>query len=290
MYLTIYGNYYMSENPLSEYFRRPAIHLELPSKGEYYAAGSLEMPETNELPVYPMTALDEITYKTPDALFNGSAIVDVIKSCIPSIKDPWQMPITDITAVLAAIRIASFGHQMDIDTTCPKCKEEHSFSLDLRVIIESVEYPDYSKPLTLGDLTIFFKPMVYKDLNENNKLQFEEEKMSNIIADSEMDADEQVKLLSDAFKKVSKYTIATLAKNIKSITTPSTTCDSEKYILEFLENCNNEIFKQIKKAVITQKTSEALKPLKIKCFEEECRHEYEQPFTLDMTSFFVQDS
>ena len=100
----------MSDNPLAQYFRTPAIHLDLPSKGEGYPDGVLEMPDSGEVPVMPMTAIDEITYKTPDALFNGSSVVDVIQSCIPSIKDAWQMPITDLTAVLTAIRIASFGH------------------------------------------------------------------------------------------------------------------------------------------------------------------------------------
>ena len=31
--------------------------------------------------------IDEITFKTPDALLNGQATVDVIQSCIPNIKD-----------------------------------------------------------------------------------------------------------------------------------------------------------------------------------------------------------
>ncbi|MFZ9751439.1 MAG: hypothetical protein ACO3CN_04985, partial [Candidatus Nanopelagicales bacterium] len=56
-------------NPLARYFRKPAIYIRLPSNGEYWPTGSIEMPENRELPVYPMTAADEITYRTPDALF-----------------------------------------------------------------------------------------------------------------------------------------------------------------------------------------------------------------------------
>jgi len=294
----------MNDNPLAQYFRRPAIHLELPSKGDYYAPGVLDMPESKEIPVFPMTAIDEITYKTPDALFNGSAIVDVIKSCIPAFNDPWQIPITDLTAILAAIRIASFGHIMDVETECPKCHEKAKYELDLRVILESIKYPDYSNVLEIGDLKITFKPMVYKDLNENNKLQFEEQKVTAIMKDGggQMNEDQQIKMLSEAFKKVATYTIATLAKNIKTITTPESSCSDEAYILEFLRNCDNSIFKRIKKEVISQKASEALKPLQIKCTAiaesadgkkgngKICGHEYEQPFTLDMTSFFAQDS
>ena len=79
----------MSNNPLSQYFRQPSIYVKLPSGGQHYADGAIDMPANGELPVYPMTAIDEITYRTPDALFNGNAVTNVIKSCVPAIRDPW---------------------------------------------------------------------------------------------------------------------------------------------------------------------------------------------------------
>ena len=45
-------------NPLKKYFRQPKLYINLPSKGKFYPAGSLNMPETGELPVFPMTAKD----------------------------------------------------------------------------------------------------------------------------------------------------------------------------------------------------------------------------------------
>jgi hypothetical protein len=62
-----------SNNPLQQYFRQPAIYVQLPSQGKFYPAGTLNPSTTGEYPVYPMTAIDEITYRTPDALFNGQA-------------------------------------------------------------------------------------------------------------------------------------------------------------------------------------------------------------------------
>lgn len=289
----------MNENPLSQYFRTPAIHLALPSKGEFYAPGTLDLPETSEVPVLPMTAIDEITYKTPDALFNGSAIVSVIESCVPSIKDAWAMPVTDLTAILCAIRIASFGHEMNIETKCPKCGSEANYGVDLRLVSDSIVSPDYSKALNIGDLVITFKPMVYKDLNENNKLRFEEQRLNHMLSvENELEQEDQIKLLSESFKKVADYTLSTLSKNIKSIKTPECTVFEEEHILEFLRKCENSLYKKIKVAVIEQKVTETLKPLKIKCNAlsepgegkkpSECGHEYDQHFTLDMTSFFDQ--
>jgi hypothetical protein len=66
-----------------------------------------------------MTAIDEITYRTPDALFSGQAVVNVIHSCVPSIKNAWHAPVADLNSILVAIRIASYGHELEIETTTP---------------------------------------------------------------------------------------------------------------------------------------------------------------------------
>ena len=95
-----------SANPLRQYFRQPAIYLRLPTSGDHWPEGSINIPPNGELPVLPMTAIDEITYRTPDALFNGQAVVDVIQSCVPSIKNAWAAPAPDINALLTAVRIA----------------------------------------------------------------------------------------------------------------------------------------------------------------------------------------
>ena len=89
-------------NPLTQYFRQPSIYIKLPSQGNYYPAGAIEMPQNGELPVLPMTAIDEITYRTPDALFSGQAVINVIQSCIPAIKDAWAIPSIDIDTILVA--------------------------------------------------------------------------------------------------------------------------------------------------------------------------------------------
>jgi len=96
-------------NPLANYFRQPKMYMRLPSHGQFYPEGALDTSEIDEYPVYAMTAKDELMFKTPDALMNGQATVEVIKSCIPAIKNPWQMPSLDLDAVLIAIRIATYG-------------------------------------------------------------------------------------------------------------------------------------------------------------------------------------
>lgn len=104
-----------STNPLASFFRQPKIYVSLPSKGMFWTKESLEMTENGELPVYAMTAKDEIMLKTPDALISGQATVDVIQSCIPAIKDAWKMPSIDLDTILVAIRIATYGEKMDLE-------------------------------------------------------------------------------------------------------------------------------------------------------------------------------
>ena len=162
-----------SINPLKQYFRQPAIYIRLPSAGKFWADGSLDLPENRELPVLPMTAVDEITYRTPDALFNGQAVVTVIQSCLPNIQDAWRMPTIDVNSVLIAIRIASYGHELEITTTCPSCETESDYVLDLRSVLDRLECPDYAETLKQGDLEVSFTAMDYAQQNAINIEQFE---------------------------------------------------------------------------------------------------------------------
>ena len=275
----------MSNNPLSEFFRIPSIYLKLPSNGEFYPEGTLDMPTNNELPVYPMTAIDEITYRTPDALYNGSAVINVIESCVPSIKDAWSIPGIDIDAILAAMRIASYGHEMEISTTCPKCEESVSYGIDMRNILEQMQTVDYDTSVSVGDLEIFFKPLNYKQINDSNVVQFEEQKLINVIEDADMSEEDKLSRLSEAFNTMTKLTIDSIAQSINYIKTPETLVDNNEHINEFLNNCERSVYTKIRDRILDIKKQTELKPLNIKC--NECEHEYEQPFTLDMSNFFV---
>ena len=128
----------IEQNPLRKYFRQPKVYLNLPSRGKFYPDGVLDMPETRELPVFAMTAKDELLIKTPDALLNGQATVDVIKSCIPNIVNPWQMPSVDLDACLVAIRIATYGEKLEITTKVPNLGEDRMFEVDLREILNNI--------------------------------------------------------------------------------------------------------------------------------------------------------
>ena len=261
-------------NPLSQFFRQPSIHIRLPSGGKFYPAGTINMPPNGELPVLPMTAVDEITYRTPDALFNGSALVSVIKSCIPSIREPWAMPTTDIDTVLIAIRIASFGHGMDIDTTCPSCKHSDEITLDLRVINDQIRPGDYDKSLSIGNLEFHFKPINYKDVNQNNQVQFEQQQALRIVNSDEIEESAKVEQLNRSMKVINELTLKTIAQSISAIKTPDALVTEIEYIYEFLNNCDSRLFAQLRDYVIALKQASEIKPMDLAC--PECKHQYTQ--------------
>lgn len=276
------------DNPLRRHFRQPVIHLRLPSQGKFYPEGTLSLPPNGELPVLPMTAVDEIVTRTPDALFNGSAVPDIISSCIPAIRDPWSMPATDLNAVFIAMRLASYGHNMDITSTCPNCNHRNEFEMDLRIIMDSLKTPDYDTPLIVGDLTFYFVPLTYRQINQNSQAQFEDQKIMQTMLNTDMPDSDRLKLLGDSMKKITALTIQTISMSIRCIQTSDALVTEPNHILEFLNNCDKDMFNTVKDHAVNLRTQSDIKPLDVTCGE--CNHKYTQDLSLDLSNFFETNS
>ena len=163
-------------NPLARHFRQPSIYIKLTSGGQFWKEGAVDLPAMGEIPVLPMTAKDEITLRTPDALINGTSVVQVIQSCCPNINDAWEMPSIDVDSTLIAIRIASYGPKMSITATCPKCNEEHDYDVDLQEALADIKAPDYNQTITSPDgLEFKFRPLTYLQVSKAGVVQFEEQ-------------------------------------------------------------------------------------------------------------------
>lgn len=273
----------LANNPLRQYFRRPAIYLRLPSQGKGYAPGIINMTETGELPVYPMTAIDEITSRTPDALFNGSAVVDVIKSCIPDILDPWRLYSIDLDAVLIAIKSSSQGNELEIDTQCPSCEEVSTYAINLIGILSELKSADYSQELKIGELSIKFRPLIYREMNDAGTKQFEMQRMFKNISEIEDENERNLKM-TEGVTQITKITMQVLSETIEYITTPSGKVTDTAFILDFLQNCDKDVYAKVRDYNTELKSMAEMKPLKIKCIH--CQHEYEQNFTLNAADFF----
>lgn len=274
----------MDNNPLKQYFRRPAVYIKLPSKGEGYPIGALEMPENGELPVYPMTAIDEITTRTPDALFNGSAITELIRSCIPNIKDPWAVPNVDLDAILVAIKAASSSTgEMDLDSFCPSCEQISQYKINLAAILSSISSPDFTKELEVGELKIKLKPLSFREVNQASMEQFEFQRIASQIDNIEND-DERSKILQQSLERVTEITMTLISQSIEYIQTPGMKVEEKEFILDFLRNCDRNLYITIRDHSSELRQASEVKPMHVTCGS--CGHEYDQAITLNPTDFF----
>ena len=273
-----------TDNPLRKYFRQPVIHLRLPSGGKFYPPGSIDLPPNGEIPILPMTAVDEVTSRTPDALFNGSAVVNVISSCVPNIKDCWTIPAVDFNALLAAVRIASYGHEMEIGSTCPACGQIHEYTIDVRQALDQLRMPDYDTPAQLGDLSVYFTPMTYRQLNEVSRVQFGDQKLMQVINSSENTEEEKMVKLGEAFKRITYLTIRSIAQSIGAIKSANLMVTDYEQIEEFLINAPKDVFNKIRDHAVKLREATDLNPVDITC--DNCQNQYNQEFTLDMSNFF----
>lgn len=273
----------MDNNPLKQYFRRPAVYIRLPSKGLDYPAGSLEMPENGELPVYPMTAIDEITSRTPDGLYNGAAVVEIIKSCIPNIKNPWHISALDLDTVLLSIRAASGDGKLDVQTTCEKCENQDEYKIDIPALLANLSSGNYNEELALNDLLIKFKPIKFLEINQAALTQFEVSKSISKV--SEASSKEEIMQVSQtALKAITELTMQIVAKGIEYIKTPTHVVTNSEYILDFLSNCDKNTYIAIRDYSTDLKAKSEIKPMQITCTN--CNHQFEQKLTLNPSDFF----
>ena len=280
-----------STNPLATHFRQPAVYFKLPSGGKYWPAEALTYPPNGEIGVMPMTTKDEITLKTPDALLNGQGIVNVIESCCPDIKDAWAMPSIDVDAALIAIRIASYGNQMDFGATCLHCNQTHEYAIDLGRMLTSIDPPSYDIPLLVDSLKIHVHPQPYFSLNKTNMIAFEEQQILRSLASIEDDPENAKVRFDQHLSKVIELNINLLSDSTKSIELESgSIVTNRSHITEFYNNADNKIIKKVQQYLLELGEKAGMAPINVTCLNEECLKEFPVSLTFDYASFFALGS
>jgi hypothetical protein len=278
-------------NPLRKYFRQPKLYLELPSKGKFYPEGSIDMPENGELPVFPMTAKDELTMKTPDALMNGQATVDLVKSCVPNIIDPWKMPSIDLDTILIAIRIATFGEELSVTQVIPGLNEERSFSVDLRYTLEKFSRVNYVDEIEVDNMLVKISPLTYRQFTDSSMKTFEEQRIFASVNSNTMTEVEKMEKFSTSFRKLTDLTVGMMIDSIKSITVDDNIVDNKTFIKEFIDNADKNVFSTVLDHLEAQKDSFAMEPLQVTFNEEDVANgapkNMEIPLSFDQSNFFV---
>lgn len=280
-------------NPLNKYYRQPAIYITLPTKGKYYTAESYQQTQTGEIPVMPMTAKDEMAFKTPDAMINGQATVDVVKSCCPNILDPWQLTNYDLDTVLLGIRIATYGETMDINATVPVVNEQISHTVNLPALLDAVRNIEIKDSFTTKTgFEVFVKPLTYKQTTNAQVKTFEQQKIVAAVGQSQMTDEQKSQKFAEAHKALTDLNFEILSTSFSKIKTPDgQTVEDQNQIKEFLNNADSKTVNDLQDKMLEIRNQAQVKPVKLKASEEQIKKgapvTFETPLTFDNSNFFV---
>mgnify|MGYP000108689480 FL=1 len=277
----------MSEqaNPLSKYFRKPTIYVQIPTGGRF----NPEIPKTilDEIPVMPMTAIDEISMQNPDALLNGEALMTVISSCVPSIPDPRNLCSIDADLLFLAIKYATYGKTVTHLHTCTKCEEQAEYNIDINNVLEKFPEIQEVEPIKHGDLKIYITPPRIESMTRLALIDVEQQRiLQSIQAVSEDDITEMelAKQFAISFRKVSKQNVDLLISSINRIETPDETVSDEESIMEFMNNIPATIVKEVNDRVkLVTKKPEDLTTFEFTC--DACDHRDKIKFELNPVNF-----
>jgi len=279
-------------NPLQKYYRQPAIYITLPSKGRYYSPDVYTPTENGEIPVLPMTAKDELAFKTPDAMISGQATVDVIKSCVPNLKNPWKMVNHDTDTILLAIRVATYGETTDISYQVPGTTETSQTTINIVSLLEQLKDVDITdKATTKSGFTFTVAPLDYKRLTEIQVAQFEQQKIYATVTASSVTEQQKNRQFAESFRKLNEINFDLLKDSITSVTTPDGVEVTDKSaIAGFLNNAPSKVVDEIQDELGKIRTQAQTPPLKIKATEDQIKKgvpsTFEVPMTFDNSNFF----
>lgn len=282
-------------NPLTKHFRQPKLYLKLPSAGQYWPKGSIDLPENGEVAVYPMTAKDELVLKTPDALLNGESTVTMMQSCIPAIRDAYHCPSLDLDAILIAVRIATYGETLTITAPVPNTKPEMTkdMSVDLIQLLDTVQGRGYDPLYKHNQFTFYISPLNYRKFTELALKAFEEQRMMQTLADSNLDEEQKLAKFNQSFSKLTDMTLSSVVDQIEWVQFGGEEqVTDKKHIQEFFEQTSGDIFDGVKSAIEKKRNEYALKPLIAQASEDEKKagapDSWEVPIAFDQSNFFVR--
>lgn len=279
-----------NENPLKQFYRIERSSVKLPSRGLFYDDTVVELNDEGEVPIFPMTAADEMQFKNPDALLSGAAIVDVLKSCVPAIKKPRKLLSCDIDALMIGVRHASYGDTAEMSVKCPNCKEDNTYDLNLLTLISAAETLDdtYEVVLQGGNLTVFVKPGTFSAMLKRQKTAFEGAQVERIMSDSTLSDERRIKAFASTFNKLTKLNFELVNDAIDKIVFTNEEGDVEtvtnnEHIAEFLRNIEKDDVDQIEDKITEvnsigiQRTTDA--------YCTNCEHKWEAAIEFNPVNF-----
>ena len=277
-------------NPLKQYFRQPSLYLKLPTLGRWYTEKEMIVNDEQEIPVYGLTAVDDIMLNTPDAMLNGQALENVLKNCTPNIKNVKKILVPDLEALFLGIKVATTGSKYDVDKACPKCQEENTFEVNCEHLLSTMSFVEDSDTIINmnSELEIKVKPYNLEMRQMFIQRQFEEDRLLKAIDESNKTLSEleKARILGQSVEKISRITFDLVSKSIESvkILKQGITVTDSNEISEWLVNISKAQADIVINTVNKLNEIGVNKAVHAKCTK--CNHEWDDTLNFDPINFF----
>jgi len=272
-------------NPLFKYFRKPTIYVQIPTGGRFNP--EIDKTILDEIPIMPMTAIDEISMQNPDELLNGEALINVIKSCVPTIPEPRDLCSIDADLLFLAIKYATYGKTITHLHTCSECKEQAEYNIDINNVLDKFPEILEVEPVEHEDLKIFITPPRMESMTRLALIDVEQQRILNSVAavgENNITEMELAKQFAISFRKVSKQNVDLLINSIDRIETPDKVVTDKDIIIEFMNNVPATVIATVNDRIqLVNKKPEDLTTFEFVC--EACEHKDKVNFELNPVNF-----
>lgn len=277
-------------NPLAQYYRKPGTYIELPSGGRYYKFAP-KLSDTGELAVYPMTAKDELALKNPDALLNGEALKQVIASVCPDIQNVSEIPAPDIDAILVAMRMTSYGDDMELDVS-HGCEASQGRSQRVTVGLGSVLSTSRSIPETLGTVSlangvvVSLRPYTLEAQSKLLRVQFNTMRsLQGAEANENSTIEQKADIANRGYDQLVVLSQDILAASIISVTLPDgNSVTNYAHILDWVRNLDRASNERLDEEIKAFGKFGITRTLEVTC--NHCSNKFTTDMLFDPTSFF----
>lgn len=274
------------QNPLKQYFRQFKLFIKLPSGTSYYPDGSVKFTDTGEVGVMPMTGQDELILKNPDALLNGEALIEVLKSCVPAVTNPRVLLTNDIDALITAVRYATFNDTLETELKCPSCGAQNLFKINLQHSLDGMSFLESEYVINLDNgLSVFVKPYAFPELLRGLHAQFEQSKVERAITSEKLTDEARMKMFSNSFKELALVTYDLMVSSIVKVVDESKDINitDKGFIKEFLQNIDKKSIDKISDLIKEINQIGIKRSFAAKC--EKCDHVWESEIDFNPVNF-----
>jgi hypothetical protein len=250
-----------------------------------FVPGGIEFTMTGDVPVYPMTASDELLLKSPEALMSGFALEQMIKSCVPAIKNPRLVSSPDIDVILLAVRVATSGPTMSMEVKCPSCGHDHAFDVHLPGILATLKTIDSAITARINDEVVAYcRPFNLNDATQLSMIGFEETRKIQALEMGDASQQEKILALNNSYARLAKAKRMITAGCVLAVRTPDGEVTDQSMILEFVENLSGKQTDAIEAAVEKANSAGVDRNIPLTC--DNCGHEWKALVSFDPASFF----